>query len=122
MNIYEEIANNVTTSIKGRAERIKQRDAAKLLDDSAKKQYEADLLEAQSIMRDPRYPALQRFFSQSGDMLREKLKGVLIGDWHGYSREARADKAAIINAQIALLEEIQNAPKNIIENCNRFLK
>ena len=94
----------------------------KVVDDVAKRQAEADITEAQSLMSDPRYPGFQRYFETAKKALESKLRWTLASDWSAFTSERRAAKAAIIAGQIDILEDTQTFPKRVIEENKRFLK
>ena len=71
-----------------------------------------------TIMADPRYPEAMRLLNRLREKLTDNMHAVLAGQSGGYSREERTDRAAMISAQVVLLEYLVGEPDRIIAILN----
>lgn len=71
-----------------------------------------------TIMADPRYPEAMRLLNRLREKLTDDMHTVLAGQTGSYSREERADRAAMLSAQILLLKYLVSEPDRIIAILN----
>jgi len=114
-NIFEDIGNKVKASLDSRAERRRQDKAVDIEERAKQEKYKADALEFKSLMADSRYTAFQGFIDNTQKELEDLQQRILTSDWTGYTREARADKAAIIASQIGILRLLREHPENVLK-------
>ena len=115
-NPFVELAEEVGSRYAKIADRVKRKLSGK---EKEKDLYLAELREAakdcHSLMLDVRYPSMQKFLTGTRDRLNEQLQLILTSDFGNYTRESRADRAAVVAAEIHVLNNIIEYPERIID-------
>ena len=115
-NVFEEIASDLELRASKIADKIARRFKKK---EEPEDPYWKELVKAagdmSALMQDERYPAMQFLVTELTAKLSKQINGMLTGDFAGYSREKRADLAAIPAAQYQLLRYLLESPEKAVQ-------
>ena len=115
MDILDQVVNDVKDRARRIADRISAPRSSELAEKDKQEKLLAKVKSMQALLKDERYVDFQDIVNGLQVRLEENLRTVLVKDFANYSRIARADKAAIIAAQLEILRVLINEPNKVIE-------
>ena len=117
--LEQDAALSFLEQIRGISDRTVKKFKSRLETKKTENDIEKKLLEqakeVQALMKDMRYGSFQEFLAEVKNRLNLNLEFVLTQDFKNYTREARADKAAILSAQIWILKTLIEYPEKVLE-------
>ena len=116
MNPFLDLVRDAEIRAKDMVEKIARRFERKpVVEDPYWKEMTKAAGEMSALMLDEKYPAMVFLVTELTKKLSTQQNIILSGEFSGYSREKRADMAAIIAGQIQLLAYLIESPVKAVE-------